>query len=592
MVKSDSIVGIGESNFLLTVLGLDILFLTDSLVCHTVGLNGSLLQVPFLNLMSLIEARAGRVHVRVGGNTQETATLVASLPDGKAIEKQKADNNNPTETPTLLYTPEVLYMLANVSALVNTKWYLGVPLNDSSNLRLAIVEYGERILGANLLGLQVGNEPDLYSRHGHRQASYGPYDYFGEFGQVVAAVAADTDVRTDSNLLGPSVATGDWRPEDVWNTGFVLAYANNLAALTVEHYPDDNCAALYAGFGPAKDPQAEFPAYLTHAAGRGIIGPYLNSSSLALAAGKPFVMFETNSASCGGFPGLSDSFGAALWALDYGLQMAASNFSHALLHVGGQDVYYNPFTPPPTNQSSYHKWTIGPIFYSVLAVAEALGSSNNSQVIDLAANGNNDYTPGYAIYEGGTLARLALLNFMTDPSGANAYVANISIGGGSMGQPNAIPAQVQVKYLLAPSVGEKFNITWAGQTFGGQFASDGRLLGNESVQTIPCDQSANTCQVKVPAPGFALVFLSSPSTPISTATFAMTTVTQAMGAATVDASVLATSNGHSGKDTRRGSTSKGSSGAGKANGTYPSFVVLVAMMAGVGVLLKAFARQL
>lgn len=52
-------------------------------------------------------------------------------------------------------------------------------------------------------------------------------------------------------------------------------------------------------------------------------------------------MFETNSASCGGFPGVSNSFGAALWALDYGLQMAASNFSGALLHVGGQNVYYN-----------------------------------------------------------------------------------------------------------------------------------------------------------------------------------------------------------------------------------------------------------
>lgn len=52
-------------------------------------------------------------------------------------------------------------------------------------------------------------------------------------------------------------------------------------------------------------------------------------------------MFETNTASCGGFPGISDSFGAALWAVDYGLQMAASNFTNALLHVGGQDVYYN-----------------------------------------------------------------------------------------------------------------------------------------------------------------------------------------------------------------------------------------------------------
>lgn len=47
-------------------------------------------------------------------------------------------------------------------------------------------------------------------------------------------------------------------------------------------------------------------------------------------------MFETNSASCGGFAGLSDSFGIALWGVDYALQMAFSNFSTALFHVGGQ----------------------------------------------------------------------------------------------------------------------------------------------------------------------------------------------------------------------------------------------------------------
>ena len=46
------------------------------------------------------------------------------------------------------------------------------------------------------------------------------------------------------------------------------------------------------------------------------------------------------------------------------------------------------------------------------------------------------------------------------------------------------------------------------QTFGGIFASDGRLTGTEDVQTVPCDTTAQTCSVKVPAPGFALVFLS------------------------------------------------------------------------------------
>lgn len=93
--------------------------------------------------------------------------------------------------------------------------------------------------------------------------------------------------------------------------------------------------------GYVRYPQVEFPNYLNHSAGKSIIAPYLNSSQIAQDAGKPFLMFETNTASCGGFPGISDSFGAALWALDYGLQMAYSNFSGALFHVGGQNVYYN-----------------------------------------------------------------------------------------------------------------------------------------------------------------------------------------------------------------------------------------------------------
>lgn len=50
---------------------------------------------------------------------------------------------------------------------------------------------------------------------------------------------------------------------------------------------------------------------------------------------------ETNTASCGGFPGLSDSFGAALWVLDVSSQFATLNFSGSLLHFGGQNTYYN-----------------------------------------------------------------------------------------------------------------------------------------------------------------------------------------------------------------------------------------------------------
>lgn len=96
--------------------------------------------------------------------------------------------------------------------------------------------------------------------------------------------------------------------------------------------------------GTFVDPQLEFPTYLNHTSGISIIAPYLNSTQYAQTQGKQLLMLETNTASCGGFVGISDSFGAALWGLDYAMQMAYSNFSAALFHVGGQSVFYNPFT--------------------------------------------------------------------------------------------------------------------------------------------------------------------------------------------------------------------------------------------------------
>lgn len=107
-------------------------------------------------------------------------------------------------------------------------------------------------------------------------------------------------------------------------------------------YPTDNCAVVFPNpDNPPHDPLQELPQYLTHQAGIDIVQAYLNSTMLAQTWNKPFLMFETNTASCGGFPGISDTFTSALWGLDYALQMANSNFTGALFHFGGQNVSYN-----------------------------------------------------------------------------------------------------------------------------------------------------------------------------------------------------------------------------------------------------------
>ncbi len=55
----------------------------------------SYIQVPFLNLMANLQQCAGRVYIWVGGNTQETAVHVDSLPDGEMIQKDNMNTTNP-----------------------------------------------------------------------------------------------------------------------------------------------------------------------------------------------------------------------------------------------------------------------------------------------------------------------------------------------------------------------------------------------------------------------------------------------------------------------------------------------------------------
>lgn len=96
------------------------------------------------------------------------------------------------------------------------------------------------------------------------------------------------------------------------------------------------------------------------------------------------------------------------------------------------------------------------------------------------------------------------------------------------------------------------------QTFGSNFQSDGRLRGSPAVQTVNCNTQANTCQVKVSAPSFALVFLSDAaliSVSSATLTFPTTAVTRIHNTVYIDPSLLANSNGDYGFQNKKGSTS-------------------------------------
>ncbi len=125
------------------------------------------------------------------------------------------------------------------------------------------------------------------------------------------------------------------------------------------------------------------------------------------------------------------------------------------------------------------------------------------------------------------------------------------------------------------------------QTLGDPQTSDGRLNGTLNVTSIDCDQTANTCSIPVPAPGFALVFLTSDAinavSPTSTVTFPTTTARSTSSHIFIDPSMLATSYGHSGMKFVRGATSDHNytSGASPRDAMLSGALTLLAGAAGV-----------
>ncbi|KAF9506580.1 glycoside hydrolase family 79 protein [Hydnum rufescens UP504] len=556
------------------------------------GRNSSRVNVPFLNYLANLRVRTGSgAVVRVGGNSQEWTQLFFTMfPNQEIINKTIVPN---TVTPQVNIDADLFYMMNNISSLVGTRWYGGLPFADPTNTTgiASIIAFAEQVLGDNLIAMQLGNEPDLFGIGARaRPTGYSPQNFISETQQSVYAMGNNSAIKNQMILLGPSICCnidGQWSIDQVLAAGYLTDFSAQLAQLAVQYYPNMNCA----GDNP---PQAQdiFASYLMHTKAQTSVNQYLNGTAAAQVAGKPFVMFETNTASCAGFVGLSDSFGAALWAVDYTLQMAYGNFSYALFHFGGQNSAYNPFTPPPSNISAAvgDLWSTGPVYYSTLLVSEAMGTNNASQVVDLLPNGGNVYTPAYAIYENGNAMRVVLINFMNDPTGASDYTATILIGGGNSNQPASTPSTVFVRYLLAPSVTDKYNISWAGQTFGPPFSSDGRLQGNVTTETVQCD-TVNGCPIKVKAPSAALVFLSAPGgtmAPAPTETFSTSWYPYNAGPV-VNQAVLATSNGRGG----RGQIQDLSTSHGKASAadiirslSLPMLLTVAAIAAGAASILS------
>jgi hypothetical protein len=211
------------------------------------------------------------------------------------------------------------------TAAESTGWRLIVGLNLKQNsaawaLREITQGIALEIRPQELLGLEIGNEPDLYRRDA-RPASYSSEDHVRDFLNYVHAFHKNPVGRRYA-LVGPATCC-EWR--NARDVGVFIdgVGPKNLKVVTVHNYSETTCGGKIVTVAQLLAP-ALMARFNTEAK---------TWVAAAHKRGLPIALAETNSASCGGMPGVSNAFAATVWALDYMHSVAQDGFRYINFHM-------------------------------------------------------------------------------------------------------------------------------------------------------------------------------------------------------------------------------------------------------------------
>jgi hypothetical protein len=299
-----------------------------------------------------------------------------------------------------------------------------------------------RALGANLAAVEIGNEPDSYGSHGFRQLPWIAQGYEEEVSTYREAIAALTP---NVPIAGPDVSGSGVFPE--W--GEEEALSQKPVLLTGHHYP----------LGCAQTPAPSIESLLSPRIREREAQSLATYLSVSRTYRIPFRMDETNSVSCGGVAGLSDTFASALWATAYITQaMTAGAAGINLQGNPANCVGYTPLCAPDPAALASGSLRAQPDWYALLLTSSLIGDSplpstitEGSPNLVAAAFAGPDH-----------LLKVVLVD--DEPTGASPLALRLDVGAG-LGAGRVLrltaPAQNATGGVLLGGRAVAFNGSWS-----------------------------------------------------------------------------------------------------------------------------------
>ncbi|KAK7985017.1 (Trans)glycosidase [Apiospora saccharicola] len=344
--------------------------------------------------------------IRVGGNTQDYAIYNGNLT--VALNGTVNATRSPDYPTTIEIGPS---FFESYSTWPNVKFSHGF------NMGLAC-----KVLGTDKLYVwEYSNEADLFATSAQgpvRPSNYNESDYINEWLDGVAVIKSviqkncpDLALTNTYNYMAPSFGgvANHLKAPLAWADG--LDNTENIKYFSSHNY-----------ISGAATPGVTLQSTLMNHTRTTLSTEAHVDEYNAINPGIPHIMGEANSLYNQGRPGLSNSFGAALWGIDFALYCAARNIQRVHMHMGTNYRYasWQPIETPLATRG-----TKAP-YYGNIAVAAFLGNLRIApvRVAHLPLTGG-DTEAAYAAYVGGTLKRVMIINmnaynYTTNNSSSNS----------------------------------------------------------------------------------------------------------------------------------------------------------------------------
>ena len=425
---------------------------------------GSVTNALSVNLLKNLANYTGAPpHLRIGGNTEDYMVYVPSHDSYDVSLNPNPVGQGTFSTDNLIFGPRFFEVLE--------RFPIGTPITFGLNLAYSETDYLERIVtsadavrtglkNVNLVSFEIGNEPDLYLQNRFRTGQWDAQAYTSQWLDRASAVYQQVLQPNGiaSNFFEPGCTASTigtpFRIKDL--ASFGIADTNGSANSFISSW-NQHDYYYYIGVSTYELNMERFTDLSTTITQ---FRDWTTQVQQATDTGYPYALREMGVVGPIGYAGITDTFAAALWTLNFFLYAGGLNISSVQMHMtdNSNASAWQPI-PHYGNQPF-----IRPTYYSFAAMAQLIGHGCSTQVIGIPFKtfppGYEDRIGVYTTYQEGRLAALVFIN---------TVVANASASKGSLTMSVSLPdfagQTLHLSYLTADGADSTQGTTWNGVSY-------------------------------------------------------------------------------------------------------------------------------